>query len=123
MDIEEAPFEPVPYLYYCDPLEGKDKLGNQIIPSMYVDISSEIDMKENMLSCHLSQADWLMTHHQGNEYIMAMKRFAKKRGNEIQVCYAEGFRQHLGHGFPQENILNNLLPDKVIFKDMTVNTL
>jgi LmbE family N-acetylglucosaminyl deacetylase len=123
MDIDEAPFEPVPYLYYCDPLEGKDKLGNQIIPSMYVDISTEIEMKENMLSCHLSQAEWLMTHHQGNEYIMAMKRFAKKRGSEIQVCYAEGFRQHLGHGFPQENILYDLLPDKVVFKDMTVKTL
>lgn len=123
MDIDEPPFEPVPYLYYCDPLEGKDKLGHHITPSMYVDISTEIEMKENMLLCHLSQADWLMTHHQGNEYILAMKRFAKKRGGEIHISYAEGFRQHTGHGYPQENVLNQILPDKVLFKDMRVNTL
>ena len=32
MEVSEEPFEPVPYLYYCDPMEGKDKFGNPIIP-------------------------------------------------------------------------------------------
>ena len=27
MEVREEPFEPVPYLYYCDPMDAKDKLG------------------------------------------------------------------------------------------------
>jgi hypothetical protein len=38
-----------------------------------------------------------------------MKRFAAIRGKEIGTKYAEGFRQHLGHGYPQENILQEIL--------------
>jgi hypothetical protein len=45
-----------------------------------------------------------------------MKRFASERGTESGVEYAEGFRQHLGHGFPQDNILKNILGNKVILK-------
>jgi len=111
MEVEEAPFEPVPYLYYSDPLEGKNKLGNSVIPSIYLDISSVIDLKEKMLACHISQAKWLKTHHQGNEYLMAMRRFGEKRGREIKVKYAEGFRQHLGHGYPQDDILSSQIPE------------
>src|SRR4030042_3404404 len=29
-----VPFEPIPYLYYADPVEGKDKLGPPVKPSM-----------------------------------------------------------------------------------------
>src|SRR5450759_5335940 len=48
MEVPEEPFEPTPYLYYCDPLEGKDKFGNPIVPSMFVDITSEILFKEKI---------------------------------------------------------------------------
>lgn len=117
MEVNEEPFEPVPYLYYCDPMEGKDKLGNLIRPSIYSDITGEIVNKEKMLSCHESQRNWLLTHHKVDEYILSMKRFAEKRGKEINTRYAEGFRQHLGHGYPQNNILKEILGDKLIEKD------
>ena len=39
MEVDVPPYEPVPYLYYCDPMEGKDIFGKPVIPSMYVDIS------------------------------------------------------------------------------------
>lgn len=115
MEVSEEPFEPTPYLYYCDPLEGKDKFGNPIEPSMFVDITSEILVKEKMLGCHKSQQHWLLTHQQ-SEYILSMKRFAEKRGGEINTKYAEGFRQHLGHGYPQNNILKEILGDLVVIK-------
>jgi LmbE family N-acetylglucosaminyl deacetylase len=118
MKVEEPPYEPVPYLYYSDPLEGKDKFGNMVNPSMYVDISTVIDIKEKMLACHASQSNWLKAHHQGNEYLLAMRRFAERRGKEIDVDYAEGFRQHLGHGHPVNNILSELLSDFVIIKNL-----
>jgi LmbE family N-acetylglucosaminyl deacetylase len=116
MEVIEEPFEPVPYLYYSDPMEGKDKLGNPIQPSVYVDITDEIEIKEKMLACHKSQRDWLKAHHKMDEYILAMKRFAAKRGKEINTGYAEGFRQHLGHAYPQNNVLKEILGSLVMLK-------
>ena len=69
-----------------------------------------------MLARHESQRNWLLTHHKMDEYILAMKRFALDRGMKAGVEYAEGFRQHLGHGFPQNNILLQELGKLVIIK-------
>jgi hypothetical protein len=107
------PFEPVPHLYYVDALEGKDILGQPIEPNILVDISSAIGIKESMLCCHESQRNWLMTHHGMDEYVLSMKRFAQARGTEIDCDYAEGFRQHLGHGYPRVNVLASVLGDLV----------
>ena len=109
LEINEAPFEPVPYLYYCDSMEAKDIFGRPIHTSIFVDITSEISMKEKMLACHVSQRNWLLSHHKMDEYILSMKRFGEQRGKEINAKYAEGFRQHLGHSYPQNNILKDIL--------------
>ena len=99
------PFEPIPHLYYMDAVEHKDKFGAEVRPGMIVDISSVMDTKEKMLCCHESQRHWLMTHHGMDEYVSMMKRSDQKRGREIGSAFAEGFRQHLGHAYPQDNIL------------------
>ena len=106
----------VPYLYYVDPMEGKDKFGVPVIPGFYVDISSEIGIKEEMLACHASQREWLRKHHKMDQYLIAMKQFASQRGDGIGVQYAEAFRQHLGHGYPQDNILKELIGNFVVIK-------
>jgi LmbE family N-acetylglucosaminyl deacetylase len=105
----------VPYLYYVDPC-WTDIFGNEIQPSMYVDISSVIKIKEQMLCCHESQRSWLKAHHGMDEYVDSMKRHAQKRGKEINCQYAEGFRQHLGQSYPQDNILKKELSELVIEK-------
>jgi len=105
MEVDELPFEPVPHLYYCDSVEGKDVLGNEIQPTTLVDISEVMDVKERMLCCHESQRNWLRVHHGMDEYVLAMKSFAAQRGQLIERDAAEGFRQHLGHCFPQDNVL------------------
>ncbi len=107
------PFEPVPYLYYVDPVDGMDKLGFPIKPDVLVDISSTMGTKEEMLCCHESQRNWLLVHHGMDEYVISMKRFSEQRGGEINRAYAEGFRQHLGHGYPHDNILESILGDLV----------
>lgn len=114
LEIKEKPFEPVPYLYYCDPMEAKDIYGNPICPGFFIDISSEIGVKEKMLACHESQRNWLLVHHQIDAYILSMKQLAENRGKECHREYAEGLRQHLGHGFPQDNILQEMLGKQVI---------
>ncbi len=103
------PFNKIPYLYYMDPMEGKDKFGTRINPSSIVDISSSMEIKETMLKCHASQRNWLMAHHGMDEYITSMKEFSAARGKEINTTYGEGFRQHLGHAFPQDDILKKEL--------------
>lgn len=107
------PFEPVPYLYYADPVEGKDILGNEIKPRIIVDITSVMDIKEKMLCCHESQRNWLLKHHGVDDYVISMKKLAEKRGRQIRCGFAEGFRQHLGHAYPQDNILKSELGNLV----------
>ena len=107
------PFEPVPHLYYVDALEGVGPLGQPVPPSILVDISETIDTKEQMLCCHESQRNWLMTHHGMDEYVASMRRFAEQRAEMVAGDYAEGFRQHLGHGYPQEDLLGPILGDLV----------
>jgi LmbE family N-acetylglucosaminyl deacetylase len=94
-------------------MEGKDKFGVPICPDILVDITAVMDTKQEMLCCHASQRNWLMVHHGVDEYVLSMKRFAEQRGQLIGCRYAEGFRQHLGHGYPQENLLKAVLGDRV----------
>ncbi len=104
-----SPLHYIPHLFYADPMEGKNKFGEEIRAGMIVDISLVIDIKEEMLKCHDSQRSWLKKQHGIDEYIHAMKGFSEKRGAEINVNFGEGFRQHLGHAFPQDNILGQEL--------------
>lgn len=107
------PLAGIPHLYYCDPIEGKDALGREVTPGFCIDISSVIDLKTDMLACHASQRDWLMKHHGMDEYTRAMRGWAAERGRQAGVAYAEGFRQHLGHSYPQDNLLEALLKNGV----------
>ncbi len=118
MDVEEKTFDTIPSLYFCDPMEGLDKYGNTIQPSVYVNIESEIDTKIEMLTCHASQRNWLLEHHKMSEFIGFTKTLARKRGEEIKVRYAEGFRQCLGHSFQSGNMLKDILGDLVMVKDV-----
>ena len=104
-----APLEHIPHLYYCDPIEGKDPLGRDVPPGFCIDVSGVIDVKAEMLARHASQRDWLMKHHGMDQYIQAMRDWGAHRGKQCEVTVAEGFRQHLGHSYPQDNLLGKLL--------------
>lgn len=99
----------VPWLYYCDPVEGRDPYrGELVTPTTYVDISRQMDGKIEMLACHASQREWLRAHHGMDEYLESMRRHAGLRGREMGVAYAEAFVQHRGHPFPQTDLLGEL---------------
>jgi LmbE family N-acetylglucosaminyl deacetylase len=101
--------EHIPHLYYCDPIEGKDPLGRDVPPGFCIDISGVIDFKAELLACHASQRDWLLKHHGIDHYLTAMRDWSAHRGQACGVAFAEGFRQHLGHSYPQDNLLGRLL--------------
>ena len=98
----------VPYLYYCDPLDATNPLGVIVRPTTWVDITSQLDRKGEMLACHASQRAWLLAHHGIDEYLDSMRRHATMRGREIGVQAAEAFVQHRGHAYPQDDILAEL---------------
>jgi LmbE family N-acetylglucosaminyl deacetylase len=99
----------IPHLYYCDPIEGKDLMGRPVPPAFGIDISSVIEIKAEMLACHASQRDWLLKHHGMDQYLKAMRDWGTERGRACGVAFAEGFRQHLGHSYPQDNLLAKVL--------------
>ena len=103
------PLAHIPHLYYCDPLEGKDIFGKSIPPGFCIDISKQMGPKREMLCCHASQRDWLLKHHGVDDFINAMQEWSAAQGKASGVAYAEGFRQHLGHSYPQNNLLGDLL--------------
>jgi LmbE family N-acetylglucosaminyl deacetylase len=102
----------IPHLYYCDPIEGKDALGRPVEPGFRIDVSAVIETKATMLAAHVSQRDWLLKHHGMDHYVQSMRDWGARRGREAGVAFAEGFRQHLGHGYPQDNLLGQLLGTK-----------
>ncbi len=98
-----------PYLYYWNAMGLVDIFGRPLSLTDVVDISSVMDIKERMLACHASQRDWLRHHHKIDAYIEMMKHNAEAQGRLIERPAAEGFIQHLGHGYPTEDILSEIL--------------
>jgi LmbE family N-acetylglucosaminyl deacetylase len=119
-DTKAGPIDRVPHLFYFDVMEGVDIFGKRISPQFYVDVSGEIDFKSEMLAQHASQREWLLAHHGMDDYLASMRSWAAVRGSEAtaakggKIGYAEAFRQHLGHAYPRNNLLQELLGDRVI---------
>jgi LmbE family N-acetylglucosaminyl deacetylase len=110
------PARATPALYYSDPLEGVDPMGERVWPEFYVDITQTIERKREMLGLHRSQRDWLLAHHGIDEYLDRMTEWAANNGRECGANYAEGFRRHRGHGYPQEPILQETLNQFIKFR-------
>jgi len=105
----DKPLDHIPHVYYCDPLEGKDSFGQPIQPTFRIDITSAIEAKSRMLECHESQRAWLRKHHGVDNLVDSMKDWSATQGKAGGVPFAEGFRQHLGHSYPQDNVVGILL--------------
>ena len=115
----------IPHLYYWDVMEGIDIFGRPVVPEFYVDISNEMELKAKMLAAHRSQREWLRAQHGMDEYLDSMRAWSARRGREAadithnspargEGPFAEAFRQHLGHAYPRNNVLAELLPGRVV---------
>lgn len=99
----------VPWMYYCDPVEGRDPYSGELVrPTATVDVSAQMELKLEMLACHASQREWLRAHHGMDEYLDSARRFSAERGAPVGAAYAEAFVQHRGHPFPQRDLLADL---------------
>jgi len=107
------PLSRVPHLYYAEPFGGRDILGQEIRPKIFVDITSTLARKLEMLDCHASQRAWLRAQQGIAENSEIVRRMAARAGELAGFGCAEGYRQHLGQGFPQDNLLATLLGERV----------
>ena len=103
------PMDAIAHLFYCDPLDGTDAFGKPIEPAFRIDIDSVIETKAEALNCHVSQRAWLLKHHGVDNFVESMRIWSKSQAEGTNAEYAEGFRQHLGHSYPRDNILRQLL--------------
>ena len=88
-ETEEKKSAKVTPIFYMDNLAG---LGFQ--PTEFVDISEEIDLKLQMLECHISQLKW-MRDHDNIDFAEFVKTCARYRGLQCNSMYAEAFSQCL----------------------------
>ena len=84
---ELGPAAKVTPIYYVE-----NDNGLNFIPTAYVDITEEMELKEQMLRCHESQLVWLRDHD-GVDVVADQRTRARFRGIQCGVQYAEGFRQ------------------------------
>jgi LmbE family N-acetylglucosaminyl deacetylase len=107
------PGRTIPHLYYAQPFSNRNILGDEIHPRLIVDISASIERKEKMLACHESQRAWLQFQQALRKIDDPLRQMAARAGELGGFPWGEGFRQHLGQAFPQENLLASLLGDLV----------
>lgn len=111
------PCDKLPAILYADPIDNVDHFGRRVAAQYVVDITESVDLKERMLACHDSQRSWLRRQHGEDEYLLWMRRVGADRARDFAsdgVAYAEGFRQHLGHGFPREDHLTASLGERLV---------
>lgn len=108
----DRPCEKLPVILYADPIESVNHWGKRVPARLVVDITDVIETKEQMLAAHASQRSWLRAQHGEDEYLQSMRRWSADRARDFHrktVRYAEGFNQHLGHGFPKTDLLTEAL--------------
>ena len=91
IETRSKPVDKIPTLVYFEPVHGID-----FVPTEYVDITEEIEIKRAMCAEHKSQVQWMQDNYKdavGNsdffDEIMTINRY---RGIQCGVQYAEAFR-------------------------------
>jgi len=87
---ELGPATPVTPVFYC--VTG---MSFNFAPTEYVDITNEIELKEQMLLCHESQLKWIK-EHDGIDLLEIQHATTRARGLQCGVAYAEGYTQLIG---------------------------
>lgn len=104
-------------IYHALPHCPNDGLGRRVWPSHYLDITSVLARKREMLAQHASQKEWL-DHSQGmDSYLITMEEMCAEVGEMSgRFPYAEGWRRHNHLGYSVEPIdpLSDALGESVL---------
>ncbi len=115
--VKEKPLEITPLLYHSSPLTLSDPLGSQIAPPhFYVDITSAVETKKEMLGYHVSQIELMKHMHKMDDFFGFVLEGNRNYGKMAGVEYAEVYWQHLGGGFQKDPQVQNDLSEFLINK-------
>lgn len=104
-------------VYHARPHGSRDPLRKRLRMGHYVDISSVVALKREMLSQHRSQKEWLDATQGMNAYLEEMEAMDREIGRMSgHFKSAEGFRRHLhlGYGPSGFDPLRDLLQDQCL---------
>lgn len=62
------------YLYHAQPHMNRDGMRTLVVPELFVDVTSVIDVKLRMLGCYESQRQWLDETQGLDDYLEGMRR-------------------------------------------------
>ncbi len=104
-------------IYHSQPHGNRDSLNHLVHPDIFIDISTIIEEKTNMLAQHKTQKEWLDRSQGMNAYLDTMKRFSRELGEMSKQCeFAEGWHRHNPFGLCaiDADPLGNVLRDFVV---------
>ena len=104
----------IPHLYFMDPIEGRTRLGQRVVPDFGVDVTEGFATKRAMLAAHVSQDSWVSKQHGIANHLDSMEAWTRRRGKHLGVALAEGFRQYRHHPYPQTPLLQELLASQLL---------
>lgn len=82
-------------IYHAQPYGLRDYLGRMVQPDFFVDISTVLAQKTEMLAFHASQNTWLDESQGVSAYLGAMTEMAREMGQQSKsFTTAEGWRRH-----------------------------
>ncbi|NOX53104.1 MAG: LmbE family protein [Planctomycetes bacterium] len=94
------------YLYHAQPHLNRDGMRTLVVPDLFVNVTSVIDVKLKMLGCHESQRQWLDETQGLDDYLESMRQASAevaRLSGQAGWEYAEGWRQHSHVGFSAED--------------------
>ena len=87
-------------VYHALPYGLRDALRRRIRPGQYVDVTSVLQTKRQMLACHVSQKKWLDQSQGMDSYMDTMEAMTRAVGAMSgRFPAAEGWRRHNHLGF------------------------
>jgi LmbE family N-acetylglucosaminyl deacetylase len=108
------PLMAIPHLYFMDPIGGRDRDGARISPDFAVNIGTKMATKRAMLESHQSQIDWVFKQHGISDFAGGMEAQSRRRGQDFEVEFAEGFRHYRNTPYPREPLLQTLLGGAIL---------
>lgn len=87
-------------VYHALPHGLRDAMRRLIRAGQYVDITTNLDVKREMLACHKTQKEWLDATQGMDSYLLEMEQMSATVGEMSgRFQYAEGWRRHSHLGF------------------------
>ena len=103
-DPPMSPIDQPMAIYHAQPHGNRDVLRQAILPDFAIDISSVMEQKTHMLSCHKSQKEWLDISQGMDAYLHTMQDLGKEVGEWMGIeGFAEGWRKRLHLGYGEES--------------------